>query len=165
MKEIELMNSDEVAIVDDDDFAKLAAYEWRIFKTPTIRVYVATGSGVDTVLLHRFLMQPKYKQQVMHLNADGLDNRRCNLRCGSRSEVSALSNTCAKRKGRLRGVQWRQGNGKFQAIFHLFGKQIYLGYFDTEQKAHEAYLQKAKDIYGTLIDNAKWAGKEAATNA
>ena len=94
--------------------------------------------------MHRVLMRPKSHEIVDHINGDGLDNRRCNLRVGTQSK------NCVNRKvtpgANMRGT--RPKKGRWQAYIKLAGKQRSLGYFDTEHEAHAAYVAEARRLHG-----------------
>ena len=84
------------------------------------------------------------KQQIDHKNGNRSDNRIDNLR-----DVSCRDNqnNChTHRSGRLVGATWHKSNKKWQAQIVINGKHIGLGYFHTEQEAHEAYLT-AKSLF------------------
>lgn len=93
--------------------------------------------------MHRIIMNAKKHEIVDHINGNGLDNRRENLRVGT------ASLNCVNRKNTpgkfLRGT--RKKKNKFQAYIKVNGKQISLGYFETEKEAHIKYLKTARLIY------------------
>ena len=84
-------------------------------------------------------------KQLDHINRDSKDDRIENLREVSH-QVNQQNKTGANRsnKAGLRGVSL--DNGKYRATIVVNRKQIWLGEFDTAEKAHEAYL-KAKSVY------------------
>jgi hypothetical protein len=72
------------AVVDECDVAWLGAFTWHAMKTRRKNrdVYYAVSRTLNgaVILMHRLIAQPADGQQVDHVNGDGLDNRRCNLR-------------------------------------------------------------------------------------
>jgi len=69
------------AIIDDDDFELVSLYRWYASNPRRKRGhYVMCSINGKTVYLHRFLMGATSGQVVDHVNGDGLDNRRSNLR-------------------------------------------------------------------------------------
>ena len=83
--------------------------------------------------------------QVDHKNMEPADNRFCNLRNATPSENRA--NEKGWRLG-LKGVWLCRCTNRFRAAVQKHGRRIDLGRFDTEQEAHEAYVNKAKELFG-----------------
>lgn len=75
----------KVTLIDDDDYELVSRYSWfpRTDKKSGT-VYVVTKITVarkrKQIYLHRIIMEAKEGQVVDHLNRDGLDNRRENLK-------------------------------------------------------------------------------------
>ena len=78
---------------------------------------------------------------IDHIDNNKLNNSVENLRITTPQGNN--QNTKAK------GYYWDKRRKKYQASIRLNGKLIYLGYYDTEEEAHEAYL-RAKPIYHTF---------------
>ncbi len=108
------------AIVDDADFKAVSRHKWHAHKHPNSRTWYAIrnirlANGKRTVLpLHRDLMMPPKGLCVDHVNGNGLDNRRANLRVCTHAENcrnSAKKGTTS----RFRGVFWCKGKRKWAA--------------------------------------------------
>jgi len=81
---------------------------------------------------------------VDHINGDRQDNRIVNLRAvESRVNVSNQHNS--DRTG-LKGAHWDKEKGRWLANIKFNYKSIFLGRFDTEQEAHDAYNQAALSL-------------------
>lgn len=76
---------------------------------------------------------------IDHINGNRIDNRVENLRITTQRE-NQFNRPNAK------GYCWIGENKKWRAQIRLNGKIIYLGLYDTEEEAHQAYL-RAKPIY------------------
>ena len=81
----------EVALVDDEDLHLVADLRWSRAGLRGRTLYAVhnkwqKGIMVRHVLMHRLIMQPPPHLVVDHLNGDGLDNRRCNLRICTHAE-------------------------------------------------------------------------------
>lgn len=87
---------------------------------------------------------------VDHINHIRHDNRLENLRLASQAEqVRHASVHAHKKSGLLKGVTpYRYGAGGFIAQIYVRGVHKYLGIFDNEQDAHEAYCDEAKKQFG-----------------
>ena len=79
------LSQGQFAIVDDDDFEKINTYKWCIKKT-SHNLYAKRVFNMKTIDMHRFIMNPKIGYVIDHINGDGLDNRKENLRICTHSE-------------------------------------------------------------------------------
>lgn len=86
---------------------------------------------------------------VDHLNGDPSDNRFCNLR--STDQKTNLQNKRRAQKTNkssgLLGVTFHKQTGKFIAAIGSNGKRLHLGYFSDPQEAHQAYLEKKRELH------------------
>lgn len=95
MKELPLTRG-YVAIVDDDDYERVCMYKWRasVMKPQMdgrVNVYamrtVTVSKGKETTeYLHRAILRAEKGTQVDHINRNGLDNRKNNLRICTNAE-------------------------------------------------------------------------------
>lgn len=83
---------------------------------------------------------PRY---IDHKNGDPSDNRWSNLRAATHQGNMA---NCLRPGKYLPGVKWHNGLWQAQATSRSCRK--YLGSFDTEQKAHDAFVNWHRDYYG-----------------
>jgi hypothetical protein len=133
-----------VALVDDEDYEKLNKYNWTVvFSHGTLHAY-RKEHHLRTILMHRQIMgvlNAGRLVQVDHINNDGLDNRRANLRIvtskqNSENRNGAQSNSTTG----IRGVSLDKRWGKYVAQIHQGGKHIYLGAFWTLEEAEQAAI-------------------------
>ena len=88
------------------------------------------------------------KGLIDHINGIPFDNRIANLR-----EASMSENLCNQRRAHtnnktgILGVQWKKDRNKFRARIVIAGKEKHLGYFDTKEKAQEAYLSAKQELH------------------
>lgn len=93
---------------------------------------------------------------VDHINGDRADNRWANLRTVSRSvnmQNQKRARSYAKgRTSKYLGVSFDRSRNKWAAGIKVDGKYHYLGRFDSEEKAHEVYVQaKRKHHAGNTL--------------
>lgn len=69
-----------VALIDDTDAPLVLARKWYALAAHHRHTYAMTTMKSCPVSLHRFLLQPGPRLVVDHINRNGLDNRRENLR-------------------------------------------------------------------------------------
>lgn len=97
--------------------------------------------------LHRFLMNAPRGLVVDHKNGDPLDNRKANLRLVTRRE-NARNVSGGRGTSRLLGVSLNKATGLYRSRIYYEGKEIWLGYFQTEAEANLARLRKEKELFG-----------------
>lgn len=140
------------SIISDIDFELISKYKWyvRIAKNTC---YAVTNINKVTVQMHRFIMKPSKKFMIDHINGNGLDNRRINLRICTRSQNLMNSNKPKNAKtSKYKGVSLNKQSKNHKKIWRseirLNKKGILIGYFKTEIEAAKAYNKKAKELFG-----------------
>lgn len=81
---------------------------------------------------------------IDHINGIKTDNRLCNLRVVTNRENQ--SNTHRHRSGNLVGATFRKSKNKWVSRIQIDKKLIHLGYFDTEQDAHDRYMKALEEL-------------------
>lgn len=160
MKKIYLTQG-KCAVVDDDDFDFLNKFKWHAFRHRKVfyaaRTVNLSKTDKKRILMHRQITGLNDKvQQVDHINGDGLDNRKENLRIATNSQNQANKKVSKNNKTGLKGVSPIYTKGYFcgyKAQISHQNKVIYLGCFPTPEDAHEVYKQAAKKYHGEF---AKW---------
>ena len=84
------------------------------------------------------------KNEVDHINGIRSDNRIVNLRDVTPRENQ--SNKDVHRNGKLVGANYHKRHKKYRAQIEIKGKNIYLGFFETELDAHKRYLQALEEL-------------------
>ena len=100
------------------------------------------GKG-GTLLMHNVITGWPY---VDHINGNGLDNRRQNLRSANASTNAANSRKRSDNTSGFRGVS--QKHGQWRAAMQLKGRYIYLGLFASPIEAALAYDAAALHHFG-----------------
>jgi hypothetical protein len=152
VKEIPLTQG-MAAIVDDKDYDDLIKYKWHSHKERSGRYYAKRMSnkinGVQkSICMHREILQVPPGADTDHINGNGLDNRRINLRICSRSENMANSVHKVPHTSNYKGVCWDSTHSKWLAQICHHRSRIYLGRFDDEKEAAHAVDIKAKELFG-----------------
>lgn len=145
MKQIKLSQG-KVAIVDDDDYERVNAYKWFAHKNRNT-YYAETKIERKNIALHRLILGVT-DQHIDHINRNGLDNRKCNLRYATISQNNINS---AKKKGCTsiyKGVYFHKDRGVWVSRARLHKGYYYLGSFQNEIEAAKAYDRKAIELFG-----------------
>ena len=131
-------------LVDDSDAELVAsAVPWHILISHSGQTYVQryarNNSGNPTTqTLHRFLLVPPPNIEVDHINGNGLDNRRINVRLVTRPEQMQNQRKQDGRSSAFRGVTWDKDRNKWKAQVKRNRKTYFLGRFDSEISAAQA---------------------------
>ena len=101
------------------------------------------GAKYKTVLMHRVIMDAPKGMDVDHINGNGLDNRKENLRICTRSQNLHNSKKPSTNTSGYKGVIWNKQCRKWQAKIHTSGKTRHLGLFVGILDAARAYDEAA----------------------
>ena len=83
-----------------------------------------------------------------HVNGNGLDNRRANLREATQSQNSANRELSSSNTSGYKGVSWSRGTRKWVAQIGVNGRRIYLGLFADPAEGARAYNRAALEHFG-----------------
>jgi hypothetical protein len=141
----------KVAIVDDEDFEKLNRYKWNAGLIGNIwyakRMVTSNGRRKD-MTMHRQLMKKPSGKFIDHINHDGLDNRRENLRICTRSQNNKNHRKLKNNTSGMNNVHWYKKSKKWMAYIKKDGKKTHLGLFIDKEEAGRAVDKKAKELFG-----------------
>ncbi len=164
MKTIELTKG-KVALVDDEDYGWLSQYNWSASKGNSGLWYARRGGSVNKrkyqVYMHRQIMGCEEKDKIDHVDGNGLNNQRSNLRPATHKQnVSSQKKQTRPTSSRYKGVRWRPAERKWAAAIKHNGKTIYLGLFILEASAAVAYNAAALTLFGEFARLNKIQGAQ-----
>ncbi len=138
------------AVIDEVDQGRVMKHKWHArhdgnghYAARKIR----RGGKPHVLYLHRFILGATTAQQIDHVNGDGLDCRRNNLRICDHSQNQANRRQQAG-SSRFRGVYRSAGSRRWYASIKVAGKGIALGGYDDEVAAARAYDVAARKHFG-----------------
>jgi hypothetical protein len=85
---------------------------------------------------------------VDHIDGNKLNNAWSNLRPATIQQNAANMRKRDRTSSELKGVSWMAARNAWAAHIRIEGKSTYLGLFDTEIKAHAAYIAAAERVFG-----------------
>lgn len=164
MHSLQLSASSLRAMIDDVDLDALHTVQFRSGPPWSGRVcevkwyshvelhntYVLCNAGRRAIRLHRLILDAERGQIVDHIDGNGLNNQRANLRIASPS-VNAINRRKTKvLSSRFKGVckTTQSPHGKYAAYISINYRKTHLGYFTDEIDAALAYNIAATDAWG-----------------
>ena len=157
MKRIALTQG-KYALVDDTDYKWLRQWEWHYEKGYAARTRVNRDApGPKNIYMHRTILKLKSKVfrkiQVDHIDGNGLNNQRSNLRVVNTSKNAMNRKKMSGCKSKYKGVTKRPAKYKkkqWQASIRVNGKLLYLGDYITQEQAALAYNDAALKHFGNF---------------
>ena len=165
MKVIHLTRG-KISLIDNEDYEKVNQYKWYASPAPGDTFYAKrkiwipnnghlTKQGkyikngqYKSISLHRFIINAPYNKEVDHIDGDGLNNRRNNLRLCNHMENMRNVPVRKTSKSGLKGVTWCKQTNKWRVVIQDNKKYIHVGRFIEIEDAIKAYNNKAKELFG-----------------
>lgn len=171
MKQIQLSKKSKrypepiYALVDDEDYEMLMKWNWCVYKNGN-NLYAARGNSANsefrTTHMHRVIMNSPKGLSVDHIDHNGLNNQKSNLRNCTQAQnqwnkagiVDATSKykgvclaTCKNPHITKKGVRREYVYYRWRADIVCNKKHYWLGFFKTQEEAAKAYNEKAKELH------------------
>lgn len=147
MKSIPLTQG-KIALVDDEDYDRLIHLKWNAVKHHGNWYAKSNPAYKTNIKMHRFIIDAPSGTQVDHINGDGLDNRRENLRLCTHAENLHNSKKYKNNSTGFKGVHWNKQRNIYQVYIMINRKHKYIGSFTILEEAARAYDKAAKEYYG-----------------
>lgn len=149
MKEIQLTQG-RVALVDDEDYEYLSQWKWyaKNGRGDLFYAYRAIyNKGVQTLIkMHRLIMEAPSDMEVDHIDRNGLNNQKHNLRICTHHQNQYNKGAHEGGTSKYNGVCYMKG--WYVAQISISGKRKFIGRFSSEIDAAIAYDKMARKIYG-----------------
>lgn len=131
--------------VSNEDFDSLKNIPW-------VCTHYSYATNRAKGLMHRYILRVKDYEEIDHINRDGLDNRRENLRIVTSSENSSNMGKIKGTSSKYIGVYWDKKRRKWTAEVKKNYKKYYVGRYDCEEEAGRARDKKAKELFGEYVN-------------
>jgi hypothetical protein len=142
-----------VAFIDDEDYGLISQHRWHVKQVnrpgrrddgPYAVTTIRRADGYRAmVYMHNLILG---FTGVDHVNLNGLDNQRANLRAATRAQ-NAANQESRVGTSRFKGVELHRGR-KWRAHICANGHRRHLGMFATEEDAARAYDAAARKAFG-----------------
>lgn len=137
------------AIVDDEDYERVIQFKWYAQTSKKKNVVYAARAISKKVArpglnwLHRLVMDAPDGIQVDHIDGNGLNCTRSNMRFATHTQNVCNRGIFKNNKCGYKGVSKLKKGKKWVATIRVNSHTIHLGRFDTPELAFQAYKQAA----------------------
>jgi hypothetical protein len=154
-KEI-ILTQGKVAIVDDDMFDYLNQWKWYAHEDGNTfyarRNITISNSKQSKIQMHRLIAKPTKDMVIDHIDGDGLNNQRINLRICTSMQNIINRKLNANSKTGYKGVSYIKISNKFRAYININRINKHLGYFIDPIDAARAYNAAALKYHGEFAN-------------
>lgn len=133
-------------IIEPRDVWQFTYWKWSLRRHRNTAYLVRHEAG-RTLHLHREIIGAAPGVVVDHINGNGLDVRRSNLRLASRAENNRNRQSSLNAKTGFFGVSFHPLSGLYRARVHTGGRE-YCSYHSTPRDAAVARDQLARSLHG-----------------
>jgi len=145
MKEIQLTHGMST-LVDEEDYILLNKYKWHVKRSHNTYYAMRKPYKSHIILMHRVILGVPDNLEADHIDGNGLDNRKKNLRIVTHRENSQNRHQLKKKTSRFTGVDWYKSRGKWRAQIRMGGNSKHLGLFSCEEDARLVYASMAAKL-------------------
>jgi hypothetical protein len=146
-----------VTLVDDHDYGYLNQWKWHAVTNERGKIYYATRTArkrdnrnLKRIRMHREILNPPDNTQVDHIDENGLNNQRYNLRVCTNQQNQMNRGPVPNTISKYKGVTWYRPTEKWKAQIKIDSKNYHLGYFHSETDAAMAYDKRAIEVFGNF---------------
>lgn len=151
------------ALVDDEDWPMLNQWKWNANKSRSgVFLYAKRGQVLPnrkhiTLSMHRVILNVTDRfVHVDHIDHDGFNNQRSNLRLVTRGQNGYNRLLSRNSTSGFKGVSWAKRHKKWWVKITFEKRQIFAGLYDDPVSAAKAYDVKALELFGEYaLTNAK----------
>ena len=155
-------------LYDEEDREIVESYKWHISKQGKGKTCYVQTVVIDpdkdelfinpndkrkrkkrkTIHMHRLITKCPKHLVVDHINHNGLDNRKENLRICTHQQNQYNKKLFARNSSGFKGVSWSKRSKKWKAQITPNNKYLHLCFFNTKEEAARAYDANAHHYFG-----------------
>jgi len=135
------------ALVDPEDYAELARHKWCAAKQGN-SFYAVRSEGSRQLRMHRVIMNAPAGMVIDHIDHEGLNNTKRNLRPCTKAQNAHNQRPQKGRSSKYKGVCWSKREGKWYSRIQYQGRPRSLGLFKDERDAARARDAAALALHG-----------------
>lgn len=143
---MKLKIKDETIFIDKRDLPLYKSKKWFIGVRESGIKYLSTSINGIEIYFHKLITNVKEGLEVDHINGNGLDNRRQNIRTCTHSQNMMNKKIYKNNRSGYKGVY--RDKGKWRVQLKRGGKRLYDGYFEDPKEAAIAYNTNAVIHFG-----------------
>ena len=140
------------ALVDDEDYDWLSQWKWHALKARNTyyaqRSAPIGGGKYKNLRMHREIMKTPETLYTDHIDGDGLNNQKANLRFCTLQQNQFNRSPERNCSSNFKGVSWKKSGQKWLATITVNKRLKHIGVFTSEIEAAKAYDNVAKEAYG-----------------
>lgn len=141
-------------LVDDEDYEWLSQWRWYYSNKNKYTGYAVRGvwnkelKRNKRIWIHREILKPPEGLYCDHINGNGLDNRKKNLRTCTSAENQKNRSMSENNTSGFKGVAWHKPSKKWLVSATFNGKRRHLGRYKSKMEAAKVYDEFAKKYHG-----------------
>lgn len=135
------------AIVDEEDYELVSRFKWCLMRGSNSE-YAVTFINGKTVGMHGMIMGRVDGLVLDHINHEGLDNRKSNLRHCTHQQNQFNKVLHKDNRSGYKGVSKRNNANRWAAQICVNYKVRHIGLYKTPEEAARAYDAVAKEVHG-----------------
>lgn len=150
MTEIYVHDSPRPALVDDEDADMCNSFRWQAMHKKSGVIYAGNALLFQgqTIRMHRLIMQADYGVQVDHIDGDGLNNQKSNLRFATNGQNMMNRKKFEGKTSQFKGVHWDKQFSMWRTAIRKDGKLRSVGRWKTEREAAAMYNVLSRELFG-----------------
>jgi hypothetical protein len=156
------LSQGQVGIIDLEDLGRVDSFKGKWYaarrrnKTISDIYYVQGAVTINgkqkTIQLHKWLLDLENRWTIDHINHNGLDNTRENLRVCTAKDNCQNRRAYGGKSSKYKGVAYRKDNGMWRVMIRIDDKLMHLGQYTSETEAAKRYDEEAKKYFNEYDD-------------